>query len=712
MKNFPSALIKQRSTKDGLGSDLGSTLKNIGTKALSSLFGGGKKSVDPKTMNSNFERGYTRPELETLIDESNLLEDKDATDAIQNRINSQVNLKYNTENGFPKKTVDVTFEDPFKFSSSIFSVINNYNYILGASAPSIYENIGNLQGDDKKGTFQMSIIENAIAPSLFNPYAGVNITGLTENIPLVDREFEKLSGETESGAKDIADKSQNSKIQLNSVLWSRTKDLSDCSIKKLVELSQGPEPELGLATYRYIDFMYCKDLGKIPNNRLITLRRFPGPVGDNIFKNAHPSKNHKLLKGVPDIGRLITWFDNEDNKLEDICKYNYRATWKEFTSEIQQQQTGTKDDGLVSKLANFFSPQNNKLVGEGFSGNTGALAWGANLLHIPTIPFGDNGNGASQYYGLETLTNYDKNRIYEPQDKIWSTHKYEGRLEFNQEITLTFRYQLRSYSNINPRAALLDLLANIQTVTYRRGSFWGGEIKMYGPQANSSVFDKAEVWLEKGEKSLGGIWDRIKEGNYDISTLQNFIEGAINKAGEVLNQAANTAQGMVDGNSKEVSEKAKTVASESAKKLEEYNKKYKWTSAIKGMIKNQLGRPAIYALNSLLTGEEVGPWHLTIGNPRNPIMSIGNLIMDSPAEIQHYGPLGIDDFPTELRVTVTLKHGRPRDSVEIQKMYTRGEGSIYKPMNLINTSKYWKNDFAFGDVVTTDEVLKKTLSSI
>ena len=132
--------------------------------------------------------------------------------------------------------------------------------------------------------------------------------------------------------------------------------------------------------------------------------------------------------------------------------------------------------------------------------------------------------------------------------------------------------------------------------------------------------------------------------------------------------------------------------------VSEENKKFKFSDALKGMVKNQLGRPAIYAMNSLLTGENVGPWHLTIGNPRNPIMSIGNLIMTN-SEVTHTGPLGIDDFPTEIIVKVTLKHARPRDSVEIQKMYTKGLSSIYRPMNLIDINKFWNNTSAFPDII-------------
>ena len=126
-------------------------------------------------------------------------------------------------------------------------------------------------------------------------------------------------------------------------------------------------------------------------------------------------------------------------------------------------------------------------------------------------------------------------------------------------------------------------------------------------------------------------------------------------------------------------------------------------SGVQGMIKNGLGRPAVYALDSLLTGDNVGLWHLTIGNPRNPIMSIGNLIIDK-SEITQSGPLGLDDFPTDLMVSVSLKHGRPRDSAEIQKMYTKGSGPIYTPLGAKAASNFYKlTSTKYSANITTDD---------
>ena len=493
-------------------------------------------------------------------------------------------------------------------------------------------------------------------------------------------------------------------------------DITDCSIKKLVELSNKTNSPLGLSTYRYIDFMFCKDLGKISNNHLITLRKFGHPIGDNIFNEAIPlSNNNSLFKANYDIGRLITWFGNDDNKLEDICKYNYNATWKPFTAAIQQLDSNQQDgsstelsDSIVNKIANAFSASNNKYVEQGFSQNYGLLQWGANKLHIPIL----KDKTPQRYYDWTVLSNYDQNRIYEPQDTIWDTHKYEGKLTFNQEITLTFRYTLRSYANINPKSAFLDLIGNIMAVTYRRGSFWGGETKIVGPQGNNSVYDTSNVFIDKTFDKLGGVWKMLRDG----SLTPNVIMGWLGNIMDSLKDTIGTAANCVTGTAKDVeknltgSSEGKTEEEQAAQKkvdelknkgvewLDNSNARYGWTNAIKGMFKNQLGRPAIYAFNSLLTGDAVGPWHLTIGNPLNPIMSMGNMIMTG-SEIQHLGPLGLDDFPTEIRVTVSLKHGRPRDSVEIQKMYTKGREAIYKPMNLIDVDKFATNPYAFGDVM-------------
>lgn len=749
MKNFPSALIKQKTTRQGLGDSLSSTLKNVGSKVLRNIFSNGNIGEDltiDKISQDIIDSGYETLDIEHEIENININKFQNKLNDIKSagdinkiiyRHNQSVSLFSNLENGKKlsednslidnnkKDNTLIYFEDPFLYSSSIFSVINTYKYLLSHTIPDILEH-PKPKSNEKNSDSEMVIIHTPSAQSLFNPYFGVPIVGTVDTSLLNDDNLNnKQNQPIEPGTVGPPSKDKSfleKKLTLGSMVnmseIQQKQDLSDCSIKKLVELSNEDSKtrELGLATYRYIDFMFCKDLGRMPNNHLITLRRFPGPIGDNIFKGACTGNQNNLFESYPDIGRLITWFGNGDNSLESICRFNYHATFKEFTAAIQQEPSQQKDDGILDKIANSFSPQNNRLVSKGFSSNTGLLQYGSGLLQIPIIGR-DNMN--NQYYDWKLLSNYDQNRIYEPQNVIWSTHKYEGRLEFSQDISLTFRYKLRSYDNINPKAAFLDLLGNIMAVTYRRGSFWGGQTKIYGPQGNNSVYKTADAWIDKGWEKLGGIWNLFASGQFTLQMLQGWLGNVMNLLGEGVKQAQETLEtatsvgktmmGTGDAKDKNKTNQVKEKAEKTLRDAIELNRKYGFTDALKGMLKNQLGRPALYAFNSLLTGEEVGPWHLTIGNPRNPIMSMGNMII-TDSEIEQSGPLGLDDFPSEIKLVVKLRHGRPRDSVEIEKMYNKGRGSIYKPMSLVELNRFESNREAFGDIPENQN--KKTLQKI
>ena len=77
---------------------------------------------------------------------------------------------------------------------------------------------------------------------------------------------------------------------------------------------------MGAQQYDVDDFLYCKNLG-IPINHMITLRRFPYPCTDNIWD--------KEVQGEGDIARMITYFNQDINKLDDLLSFSYKMKWKE-----------------------------------------------------------------------------------------------------------------------------------------------------------------------------------------------------------------------------------------------------------------------------------------------------------------------------------------------------------------------------------------------
>ena len=264
---------------------------------------------------------------------------------------------------------------------------------------------------------------------------------------------------------------------------------------------------------------------------------------------------------------------------------------------------------------------------------------------------------------------------------------------------MNFSYKLRAYDNINPKSAFLDLLGNILTVTYRKGTFWGGRSEVLGAKPNKAGWQKYNNILKGLSDAGGDLWKNIfhlEGANTDsmLGALSQFngalldiVKGAGLDIGSMANNALQSAKDLLSGNmtASEVGDKIKNGAQKTAKGIQKLN----LGQAMMGSINNKLGRPALYAFDSLLTGAKVGLWHVTIGNPKNPIATFGNLILTN-AKITHSGPLGFDDFPTELHVSVSLKHAMSRDATEISKMYTKGQNGIYlslcSPSNTIEFS--------------------------
>lgn len=566
------------------------------------------------------------------------------------------------------------YENAFKLPDEVLtSATKNYNFVYKEAAQNvidfgIMESQREVPQDNKIITAE--VLELPVVPSMFNPLYGINVVGVNGNVPLLNNDNLNGSVHGDGGT-----------INFSGVNY--TEDLSDCSIKTLVKLSN--EGKLGRGIYKYADFMYCKNLGHVSNNRLITLRRFPIPVGDDIWNLAKYDPSTRSGKGaafgaqIPgDTGRLVTWLDDE-NKLDDILKYEYQDSWVQKEGKFQDV-TSQEDNGtIVGSIVNLANPAYRTAVGSGFAGSGNKiLAEVSGATRVGNF-FGNLLKNEGTYENHAILGRYDENKVYEPKGTVRDTHLYEGKLTFSQSFSLTFDYELRSYANVNPRTAFLDLLNNILQVTYRQGKFWGGQVWFMGAPGNRAGWQTANALIDRSFDKLSDTFQMLCRGELNFGDLLGSLA---NRGAAFFKQAFNTAVETINGI-------AQGQATELTTKLADAVKNYQIDDMVKGMLKNNLGRPALYATNTILTGDPTGLWHLTIGNPRNPIMSMGNLIIDN-ATVQHYGPLGIDDFPTGLKVTVNLKHAKSRDMIEIGKMYTRGTMGIGVPLGRSDVNKFVK----------------------
>lgn len=365
--------------------------------------------------------------------------------------------------------------------------------------------------------------------------------------------------------------------------------------------------DTGAMQYDPDDFLYCKNLG-FPINRMISLRRFPYPCTDNLWE--------KEAQGEPDIARMVTYFNQEVNKLDELLGFGYNMKWKELTAEMEEASMEGEKSGLsgfMKKAMKVIDPElwKNELRGEN-----------ARMLD----------------------PKYDQNKVYGPVDSINSTHIRDVGLEFNKEFDLTFEYELRSYNGRTPEYAMKDIIANILATTYNNGKFW--------PGARYWVGDRPSQFYKRYQYMNNDDMDNILSNGF--SDLKNVLKQFGSKG-----SAIDTLKSAIKGG----------------------------TALALGKILDKVGRPGILTMNSLLSGEPTGFWHVTIGNPINPIMSIGNLICTGvdfsfPTDSLSYG-----DFPTKLQAKVKLKPGQAKDRAGIEMMFNMGKQRIYYAPKTVDVAK-------------------------
>ncbi len=394
----------------------------------------------------------------------------------------------------------------------------------------------------------------------------------------------------------------------------------------------------GALQYDPDDFMYCKNFGH-PVNRMITLRRFPYPCTDNLWD--------KETQGEPDVARLVTFFNQEVNKMDDLLSFSYKMKWKELTSEMEQasmqgDQSGMS--GFMKKAMTAFDPELSK-----------------NILR------GDNANNYDP--------KHDQNKVYGPVDSIINTHIRDVGLEFDKNFDITFEYDIKSINGRTPEYVMMDIIGNILATTYNNAKFWPGSRYWVGERPSKFYqkyqymnMDQMDEMLFKGIADLKSAIMQFGSKGSAIDTLKSAITGGFQVA--------------------------------------------------MGKLLDKVGRPGIPMMNSLLSGEPTGMWHLTIGNPLNPTLCVGNLICEGvdfnfPTDSLSYG-----DFPTKLQVKIKLKPAQAKDRAGIEMMFNHGKQRIYYAPKTVNVDKNKSNNaktargfFGFGDK-EIDNMLTQTYDFI
>lgn len=466
----------------------------------------------------------------------------------------------------------------------------------------------------------------------------------------------------------------------------------------------GMEDSRSRFPYSFQDFVFCKQWNKIPNNRLITLRRYCAPVTDNVVPSDFEGKGDNLKVSnntFAPVATALTYFgEGTDNSLSDIMNFSFHYNWKELHAEttpidvsstqndegdVLGSSTGigrTLSSGLrmFSHALGFFNDMEGKGVSPRFAAN-----------NVPPDPYN---NGPYE------------NRILGPINVIMDTYARDRGLKFTHDnIKINFDYVSRPISGINNKAILLDLLSNIMLMTYASGTWFGGmwryrcEKPASYPWQDGMTMNKLYQGKIFGKDGAAGsliknAWSA--HGAFIMGVLGDLADMIKSVYGKLMGGMLN-AVGMGDGssgdNDKDDKKDKKSDSIIMQEEDDSINRGTKAGKSVLGAVEKMIARRALkgatvpYLENqkALLTGDVVGEWHLTIGNPLNPIAHIGNLIVTN-ASIKFSDELGPDDFPIGFRATIELKHALGRDRDAIESMFNRGTGRLYTLSKKLRTS--------------------------
>jgi phosphopantetheine adenylyltransferase len=522
---------------------------------------------------------------------------------------------------------------------------------------------------------------NFLQHSIMNPYAMLHLTGGIENGSF-DSSNNKFNGETtliDNGGKPWYER----KLLKNDDALNGYSKVPTTSA--LIEW--GKQDAQFRTPYLFQDFVFCKWWNKIPNNRLITLRRFPNPVLDNLKNSADDlaDENGIPLKALafPPMATAITYFgDDTGNNLKDILKFSTGYKWGETKADIWDLHTTITPPSTNEQLAGAFNS-----VGIAYGGT---LAKALNFMSVWNGKFNPEA-AIEEKNGLPPDPYKDgpyTNRIQGPVNRIDTVKKREPGLNFKMDgLKIKFNYIARPIGGINSKAIMLDILSNFMVMGSASAVFFGGahRNRIPGRRFPGSENDVVRQ-LQKGNllgkdgaiaTFSGGISDFFSDNGGAggiFSTMFNAAKGILSDLLNALGNPFGLKLDSPDEISKDDSDEVKK-----AKESKNAQVKNNLTKAITSKMQAGMAIPYVTGMRALLLGEPVGDWHLTIGNPMNPIAMIGNLICTNiEVEIDEEAGLGPDDFPLGWTITVSLDHGMIRDRDSIESMFNLGNGRIYE----------------------------------
>ncbi len=401
--------------------------------------------------------------------------------------------------------------------------------------------------------------------------------------------------------------------------FEHSNDIYDIRTNSIIKYCNNPKtPAMKLKAE---DFAYLRNLGVYSNNRLIIVRRFPSPVGNDLT----------LIKATP-LSTLVSWIPDSEKNFLDV---SFGEIWTDADVSLKDLLNNVGDD-----------------ITKG-SGVGNKLAGGLTALPLPGFMEG------VQWEILKNLgyTDNDANSIPSgnpniiKEAKVRKTIGKDDRgsgLKCKISINFETEFEQKFIDGADPTLVYLDILSTV----LRFGT-------------SESKFIINTKLLKEGNDLIS----KIKKGEW-IEALKLLTTSIINVMKGIADKIRNTVNDLVQNVSE--SKSASEVADAIIKGFTE--------SAVETIISKYKIR--IGGIMSALSGEPSTPWHVTIGNPKKPVFSSGDMLVDE-VTVELGNVLSFNDLPSNIKIKFTLTNARPLGAQEIFERFNTGAGRTYasKPNN-------------------------------
>lgn len=385
------------------------------------------------------------------------------------------------------------------------------------------------------------------------------------------------------------------------------------SLPKLIAWSE-KYPALQL---KFQDFAYCKKLGYYPNNRLIVLRRFKAGIPDNLFDYVNDSTTIEFNQPL---STMITWW-KPDEDMGDM-EFSFNENWESHKDGIMETFKSSLSDATGVSIGDSEVKKDGKKANIASDLVTALIADSfvrdKNFRKEDGVPYTRSSVGSP-------------NLIHEAMARKTGGDGMSSKVSFN----LKFEYEMRDINGIDPGIAMLDLISNCTRMGTSVSEFRYNIPFLTEEAVSIKALINGDIGkaLDAFKSDLKLFTDGVKDGFEEIS--KDIKAGATAIATGIANVAENAVKYIMS----------------------------RYREKLKAAISADTGLPS-------------GIWHVTIGNPKSPIVSCGDLIISS-STLKLGNELGYNDFPNEFSVTYKLNSARPRGRDELNRIFNAGRGRVY-----------------------------------